>query len=85
MAAKKIIDDLKAMVSLVRSRLQAKSNGKKLAAAMKRINKPKGTPKKRLPGKNPTDPIVIPRSVVEAAIGEPLTHPKPKKKTRKSK
>ena len=43
MATKKVVDDLKKMVSLVRSRLQAKSNGKKLAAAMKRTNKPKGT------------------------------------------
>jgi hypothetical protein len=44
--------------------------------------KPNSQPKK-LPGKNPTDPMVLARSVIEAAIGEPLT-PKKKRKPRKS-
>jgi hypothetical protein len=36
-------------------------------------SKPKQKPQpKKLPGKNPTDPMVLARSVVESAIGEPL-------------
>lgn len=31
---------------------------------------------KKLPGKNPTDPMQLARLVVEAAIGEPLKWPK---------
>lgn len=34
--------------------------------------KPKAK-KKKLPAKNPSDPMKLARSVVEAAIGEPLT------------
>lgn len=36
----------------------------------------------KLPAKNPTDPMKLARSVVEAAIGEPLASAKPKKKDR---
>jgi len=43
--------------------------------------KPKSK-KQKLPGKNPTDPMWLARSVVEAAIGEPLT---PKKKKARQK
>jgi hypothetical protein len=32
-----------------------------------------------MPKKNPTDPILLARSILEAAIGEPLTPKKPKK------
>jgi len=38
----------------------------------------KATTKK--PKKNPTDPLALALSVVEAAIGEPLTPKKPRKK-----
>lgn len=31
-------------------------------------------PKKKRPVKNPTDPNLLARSVIEAAIGEPLTN-----------
>jgi hypothetical protein len=41
--------------------------------------KPKAK-KKKLPAKNPSDPMKLARSVVEAAIGEPLTTSRPKKK-----
>ena len=78
MAAKKIIDDLKELVSIVRASLQAKTNAKKHRSMTKYTAKKK-------PAKNPADPMLLARSVVEAAIGEPLTHPKPKKKIRKSK
>lgn len=37
---------------------------------------------KKLPAKNPSDPMKLARSVVEPAIGEPLTFAKPKKKDR---
>jgi len=33
----------------------------------------KHTLKKKRPAKNPTDPNLLARSVIEAAIGEPLT------------
>jgi len=36
-----------------------------------------------MPKKNPTDPILLARSVVEAAIGEPLRPAKPKKRPAK--
>ena len=42
--------------------------------------KPK--PKKKRPAKNPTDPNLLARSVIEAAIGEPLTPKKIRKKKR---
>jgi hypothetical protein len=35
---------------------------------------------KKKPKKNPTDTLALARSVVEAAIGEPLTSKKPRKK-----
>jgi len=41
---------------------------------------PQKKPKQKLPGKNPTDPMLLARSVVEAAIGGPLTPKKPRKK-----
>jgi hypothetical protein len=40
---------------------------------------------KRLPGKNPSDPILLARSVIKAASGKALTPPKPKKQARKLK
>jgi hypothetical protein len=42
---------------------------------------PKPKPKKKRPARNPTDPNLLARSVIEAAIGEPLT-PKKSKKNR---
>jgi hypothetical protein len=47
------------------------------------MTKPKAKTKKpaaRKPKSNPTDPLALARSVVEAAIGEPLTPKKPRKK-----
>ncbi len=50
-----------------------------------RKTKPKQTPQSRkLPGKNPEDPMWLAKSVVEAAIGETLT-PKPVRKKAKVK
>jgi hypothetical protein len=49
--------------------------------------KPK-TKKQKLPARNPSDPILLARAVMEAAIGEPFTPPKKNKKktsSRKSK
>ena len=43
------------------------------------------TQPKKLPGKNPTDPMQLARSVVEAAIGEPLTPNKKRKITTRPK
>ncbi len=43
--------------------------------------KPK-TKKQKLPGKNPSDPILLAHAVFESAIGEPLTPKKKKKKAR---
>jgi hypothetical protein len=48
------------------------------------MSKPKAK-KKKLPAKNPSDPMKLARSVVEAAIGEPLTSKTRKKRARKSK
>jgi len=42
-------------------------------------------PKKKKTSKNPTDPILLARAVVEAAIKEPLTPPKTNPKKNKSK
>jgi hypothetical protein len=36
-----------------------------------------------MPKKNHADPILLAKSVVEAAIGEPVTPPKPKKRPTK--
>lgn len=47
------------------------------------MTKPKAKTKKPAAKKlkrNPTDPLALARSVVEAAIGEPLTPKKPRKK-----
>ena len=44
---------------------------------------PKPKAKKKLPSKNPSDPMKLARSVVEHAIGEPLT-PKRKRKATKT-
>jgi hypothetical protein len=43
---------------------------------------PKPTAKKK-PKKNPTDPNLLARSVVEAAIGEPLTPDRKQKPAKK--
>ena len=73
----------------LKSLIKAQSKAKKLTARIrvpkKKVQsggmpKPKGKPKKKLLGKNPTDPNILARSVVEAAIGEPLL---PKKKKSK--
>jgi hypothetical protein len=41
---------------------------------------PKPKVKKKKPDRNPTDPNLLARSVIDAAIGEPLS-PKPVKKS----
>jgi hypothetical protein len=42
---------------------------------------PKPTAKKKNTKKNPTDINLLARSIVEAAIGEPLTPKKPRKRS----
>jgi hypothetical protein len=91
MAVKKILDDLQNALSIaqagiqgtLKSLMKTKSKAKK-PTARKRTNKPKAKPKKRLSAKSPTDPMHLARSVVEAAIGEPLTMTKPANLKRKT-
>ena len=82
MAVKKILDDFQNALSIakagIKGTLESLRKGRvkpKKRTTRKRTHntKPKARLKKKLPPKNPTDPIVLARSVVEAAIGEPLT------------
>jgi hypothetical protein len=71
--------------SLIEAQSKAKKLTTRIRAPKKKVQiggvpKPKGKPKKKLLGKNPTDPNLLARSVIEAAIGEPLTIKKPGKK-----
>ncbi|MEO5957144.1 MAG: hypothetical protein ABIR36_15850 [Nitrospiraceae bacterium] len=92
MAVKKIIDDLQNALSIaqagirgtLKSLMKAQSKAKKLTSG-KRTNKPKEKPKKRLSAKHPTNPTHLARSVVKAAIREPLTPKKLRKKKPASK
>jgi hypothetical protein len=81
-----MLEDLKNTVSNAQASLHAQAHGRKIAAKKRardgRMPKQKPQPKK-LPGKNPTDPMWLAKSVVEAAIGEPLTPKKSSKKKSK--
>lgn len=93
MAIKKILDDFQNALSIAQAGIRGtlSSLRKVRAKAKKRTTrkrtpktKPKAQPNKKSPRKNPTDPMLLARSVAEAAIGEPLM-PKKKSSTKKRK
>jgi hypothetical protein len=79
MVSKKILDDLKNTLSIAHASLQAQAHGRK-QSAKKRVREgtlPRQQPlPKKLPGKNPTNPMWLAKSVVDAAIGGPLPQPR---------
>lgn len=90
MAIKKILDDFQNALSIaqagIKGTLSALRNPqakRKKRTREKLTPKPKAKarPKRKLPGKNPTDPMVLARSVVEAATGESFGTPKKPKYT----
>lgn len=89
MAIKKILDDFQNALSIAQAGIKGtlSSLRKARAKANKRTTKKKlpTRPKKKSPRKNPSDPILLARSVIEAAIGEPLTPSKKRKPRAKKK